>query len=501
MRLATKLALALTASIFLVVGIHGAWSAKVAVERMERDRARLLTERADLLAAAVSETLESEGERLARKLLGSTASEVEPGRVAWLAASGAAPPEFRGGAEDWARLLGGQGVGPFVDRSHRFIAVYRPLQNAGQVVGILGIESSAAAAASESRAILMSTATIALLLAAVCCLVIVIATRILVGKPLAEVTAQLRRVASDDLTGRLKVRGADDLGALANDVNLMTVGLELARQRIEDETRRRVAAMSQLRHAGRLKVVGQLAASLAHELGTPLNVVQGRAHMVASGVATGDNAVECARIIENQSQRMAVRIRGLLGFARRDTGRRAQVDLAGLAQGAVELLGHMMLRAGVVSSIEVADGGPWRTFGNEHELEQVVANLVTNAIQAMTGGGTLRFRIGAASAEMLGRADGAEGVRLEVEDDGQGMSDEVRERIFVPFFTTKDAAEGTGLGLAVCSDIVREHGGRIEVVSELDVGTTFRIYLPSADLVQAGDEGVAAEDSRASLVG
>ncbi len=501
MRLATKLALALTASIFLVVGVHGAWSARVAVERMEHDRARRLTERVNLLAAALSETLDTEGERVARRLLGSTASEVEPGRVAWLAASGAAPQEFRGGTEDWSRLLGGKGVGPFVDRSHRFIAVYRPLVAAGKVVGVLGIESSAAAAKRESRGILISTATIALLLAAVCCLVIVVATRIFVARPLAEITAQLRRVASDDLSGRLKVRGAKDLGALANDVNLMTVGLELARQRIEDETRRRVAAMAQLRHAGRLRVVGQLAASLAHELGTPLNVVLGRAHMVSSGVATGESAVECARIIESQSRRMADQIRGLLGFARRDAGRRGVVDLATLAKGAVELLGYMMHRAGVASSIEIAEGGPWRTYGSEHELEQVIANLVTNAVQAMPGGGNLRFRIGPAAAATLGPADGPDGVLLEVEDDGQGMTEEVRQRIFTPFFTTKDAAEGTGLGLAVCSDIVREHGGRIEVISTPDVGTTFRIALPSAGPVRANEDAPPDAGAAATRAG
>ncbi|MEZ4268460.1 MAG: HAMP domain-containing sensor histidine kinase [Myxococcota bacterium] len=497
MRLATKLALALTLSIFIVVGLHGAWSAKLAVERMEHDRARLLTERADLLAAAVSETVDAEGERFARKLLGSTAGEIEPGRVAWLVATGAAPQEFRGTADDWSRLLGGQGVGPFIDKSHRFVAVYRPLTRESKVIGVLGIESSAAAAEEESRSILISTATIALLLAAVCCLVIVVATRILVGKPLAEVSEQLRRIASDDLSGRLQVRGVDQFGALANEVNQMTVGLEIARKRIEDETRRRVAATAQLRHAGRLKVVGQLAASLAHELGTPLNVVSGRAHMIATGFAKGEVAVECAAIIERQAQRMAERIRGLLGFARRDTGARSSVDLASLAQGTVTLLGHMMHRAAVLPSVEVAEGGPWRTHANEHELEQVLANLVTNAIQAMPEGGTLRLAVGPLASGTLVGDEETPGVYLSVEDSGQGMSEEVRKRIFMPFFTTKEASDGTGLGLSVCSDIVREHGGRIEVSSEEGVGTTFRLLLPGAHPTEAPADG-SDDDARAA---
>lgn len=486
MRLATKLALALTVSIFVVVGLHGAWSAKLAVERMEHDRARLLSDRANLLAAAVSETLRSEGEQSARKLLGSTAGEIEPGRVAWLAASGAAPQEFRGTAQDWARLLGGQGVGPFIDKSHRFVAVYRPLGDGATVAGVLGIESSAAAAEAESRAILINTATIALALAVVCCLVILVATHFLVAKPLAEVTTQLRRIATDDLSGRLTVRGTDQFGDLANDVNEMTVGLEIARRRLEDETRRRVAATAQLRHAGRLKVVGQLAASMAHELGTPLNVASGRAHMISSGFATGEVAVECAEIIERQCKRMTERIQGLLGFARRDPGDRTAIDLALLVEGTVTLLGHMMLRAGASSQIELAAGGPWRTHGNKHELEQVLANLVTNAIQAMPEGGTLRFAVGPLPPGTLpADDDDAPGVYLELQDNGEGMSEEVRKRIFMPFFTTKEASEGTGLGLAVCADIVREHGGRIEVSSEEGVGTTFRLLLPSATAVSA----------------
>ncbi|MCB9730235.1 MAG: HAMP domain-containing histidine kinase [Deltaproteobacteria bacterium] len=484
MRLATKLTLALTISIFVVVGVHGLWTARVAVGRMERDRARLLTERADLLAAAVSEALNREGERNARAILGRTADEVEPGRVAWLQATGAAPPEFRGSAEDWSRLMGNQGVGPFVDSSHRFIAMYRPLVRDGKVAGVLGIESSAQAAQQESRAILMNTATIALVLAVVCALVILLGTHLLVARPLAEVTQQLRRIASDDLTGRLHVRGADQLGELANEVNQLTVGLDIARRRIEDETRRRVAATAQLRHAGRLKVVGQLTASIAHELGTPLNVVSGRAHMIAIGVAKDEVAVECAQIIERQSARMAERIRGLLGFARKGVSERGSVDLAHLADGSLSLLGHMMHRAGVVPSLEVSEGGPWRTRGITQELEQVLANLITNAIQAMPGGGRLSLRVRPAAAS---EQDSRPLVCLEVEDEGEGMPDEVRARIFVPFFTTKEASEGTGLGLAVCADIVREHEGRIDVDSKPGVGTTFRVFLPMATAEAAAE--------------
>jgi two-component system NtrC family sensor kinase len=494
-RLATKLTLSLTAGIFLVVGVHAWASMRDAVMRMEESHTLLLTERADLMTAAISATLESGNEVRARELLTETAGKVPQGRFMWLSASGAAPPEFRGGAEQWSRLLGGEAQGPIESEAGRFLSFYRPVLSQGKVVAVLGIEDSLADEQAEQRAVLVKRALMALALALVSGMVIALSTRRLVAKPLAEVTTQLRRIASDDLSGRVRVRGADQLGDLANEVNQMTVGLEIARNRIEEETRRRVAATAQLRHAGRLKVVGQLAASLAHELGTPLNVVSGRAQMISAGVATGEMAVECAQIIERQAERMATRIRGLLGFARRDVEIYAALDLATLAENTRQLLGHMMYRAGVTSRIEVAEGGPWRTHGCESELEQVVANLVTNAIQATPSGGSIRFGIRPATVEELVALPlpPAEGhaVCLEVEDDGAGMSPEVRERIFQPFFTTKAAAEGTGLGLVVCADIVREHGGAIEVVSELGVGTTFRLIFPGAPALGHDAPGAA----------
>ncbi|MBU8897938.1 HAMP domain-containing histidine kinase [Corallococcus sp. M34] len=312
--------------------------------------------------------------------------------------------------------------------------------------------------------------------------------RRLVGRPVEQLMTFAHRIGEGDLTARVPLRGGrgDELTTLAAAMNRMGEQLEETRSRLATETAGRLSTLEHLRHADRLTTVGKLASGVAHELGTPLNVVMGRAKMIASGEAEGDEVGECARIISQQAQHMTAIIRQLLDFARRRTPHRAPEDVAQLVSRTLGLLKPMATKHGVTLAQEVPSGLSLDVDGGQ--LQQVLTNLVMNGIQAMRRSGTLRVSAQHTRAAPPADVGGpeAEWVRLDVEDEGEGIAPEVLPHIFEPFFTTKDVGEGTGLGLSVSYGLVRDHGGWIAVRSQPGHGSCFSIYLPpGADSCQA----------------
>ncbi len=237
--------------------------------------------------------------------------------------------------------------------------------------------------------------------------------------------------------------------------------------------------IAQLRHADRLKTVGTLASGVAHELGTPLNVVSARAEMIAEGQTTTDDAKTYAKAIMGAADRMAKIIRQLLQFARQTSAQKAPCDLAAIARETAELLKPLANRrsAQIVcakSSVEAS------LDADSSQLQQVIMNLVINAIQAMPAGGEVTLHVDEATLVPpidLGSKE-ARFLRLRVEDRGGGIEEANIAHVFEPFFTTKEVGEGTGLGLAVAYGIVRDHGGWIAVTSKVGLGSTFSVYLP-----------------------
>ncbi len=224
--------------------------------------------------------------------------------------------------------------------------------------------------------------------------------------------------------------------------------------------------------------MGKLASGVAHELGTPLNVVLGRAKMIASGEAEGEEVPEYARIISQQVQHMTGIIRQLLDFARRRTPRRTPEDVSKLVERTLTLLQPMAARRNV--SLVSETPGPLSLEVDAGQIQQALTNLVVNGFQSMKRPGTLRVRLGHSRALPPADLGGPESewVRVDVEDEGEGISPEVLPRVFEPFFTTKDVGEGTGLGLSVSYGLIRDHGGWISVSSEPGRGSCFSIFLP-----------------------
>ncbi len=246
-------------------------------------------------------------------------------------------------------------------------------------------------------------------------------------------------------------------------------GVARLRSYVDHEQALRRLAVNQLRHADRLNMIGTLAAGVAHELGTPLNVIAGCAELLAEE-SEEDNVRRRTRMILEQVTKVSTIIHRLLDFGHRGGVSRAHIDLGTVATSACDMLRSTAGKRGC--SIVLDDVPTVNVNVNAAEIEQVLSNLIMNALQAMVRG-TVRVRVGVAV-----RADHRLG-SVEVEDEGCGIPADDLPRIFDPFFTTKGVGEGTGLGLSVSYGIVRDHDGTIEVTSEPKRGSRFTVLLPA----------------------
>jgi two-component system NtrC family sensor kinase len=317
------------------------------------------------------------------------------------------------------------------------------------------------------RSTIQDTVTTAVALAIVSAILSFAMSQWLVGAPVRALSEKARQVGRGSFSRPVLLRQHDELGDLAVEMNAMAEALE--------------ATMNQLRHADRLAIVGTLASGVAHELGTPLNVVSARAGMIASGETGADESKDYARVIVGAADRMTKTIRRLLQFARREGLRREIQDLAELVKDSLELMRPLANKRSIRLELLPNDTDA-RASIDAGQIQQVITNLVMNAIQAMPRGGTVEAGLSRRHVQPPVDVGGPETecLCLRVTDQGEGIAPEHLPHIFEPFFTTKDVGEGTGLGLAVTYGIVREHGGWITVESSLHQGTSFSVFLPIA---------------------
>ncbi|HEY1098501.1 MAG TPA: ATP-binding protein [Myxococcota bacterium] len=300
---------------------------------------------------------------------------------------------------------------------------------------------------------------------------------VIVGRPVQALVAKARRTGAGDLSEPLVVRGNDELSLLAQALNDMCDQLKVAHQERDAATEARVATLERLRHVDRLSTVGTLAAGIAHELGTPLHVVAGRAQLILD--TPGSVHSKHATVITEQASRMTRIVRQLLDFARQSRPDRTAVDVAVLVPRVVDLMRLIARKRDVVLAVEVVDPEQW-VDADAVQIEQALTNLVVNAIQASSAGQVVRIAV-RHRAQVMPPADLGSTPRDEVEivvdDDAGGIPPESVTRLFTPFFTTKDVGEGTGLGLAIAWGLVREHDGTIDVATVAGRGSTFTIRL------------------------
>jgi PAS domain S-box-containing protein len=242
-----------------------------------------------------------------------------------------------------------------------------------------------------------------------------------------------------------------------------------------------LALEQQVQRSEKLAAVGQLAAGVAHEIGTPLNVISGSAEYLLMGNAESGAPAPELRTIISEVDRIAGLVKQLLAFARHEPPRQEAVDLGPTIAEILVLLRRQLEKQGIEVVVEPDPALP-AVAGDPHQLQQVLLNLVMNAWQAMPTGGRLDLvarHLAALPTQEAGAEASRGWVEVAVRDTGCGITADHLGRIFDPFFTTKEVGQGTGLGLAIAQRIVENHGGRITVASEPGVGTLMTVRLPA----------------------
>ncbi|HYE35402.1 sensor histidine kinase [Methylocaldum sp.] len=267
----------------------------------------------------------------------------------------------------------------------------------------------------------------------------------------------------------------DELSAVAFEFNRMVLELSAAHRRLDAETEKRRQLQRALQEADKLITIGQLSAGLAHEIGSPLQVVNGRARHLAVCADRPEEVRRLAGILVAQTDRITRIVQRLLEFARRRPPAFVRTDVTSVVGDVLDLLRHEARRRCIDLKFEDPDSLP-HALVNADGVQQITLNLVGNAVAATEDGGVVAVDL----REGLMTTNGSEvpALRLTVEDTGNGIAPEHLPRLFEPFFTTRGDRGGTGLGLSVVKTIVTEHGGTIAAESEMGKGSRFTVHLP-----------------------
>ncbi len=353
-------------------------------------------------------------------------------------------------------------------------SIIMPLKVSDRPVGALEIAQSISFVHAEIARMRGEIVLMAMLLCAAIFLVVLAVTNYSLTRPIQGLLNGAAAMARGELSHRVFVqRSGGELAELAQNFNRMAESLVKQRRQAEREAEERLALERKLRHSERLAAVGHLAAGVAHEMGAPLQVIDGRAKQLVNHPATpAEPHQRNLAIIHNQTERITNIVQNLLNLSRTYELRRRPVNLSRLMDETVELVQPNADGFGVM--IEKNCVGPGQAYADPNLLQQVFLNILKNGIQAMPQGGRLRIECLEASR------DGVTFAAIQVSDTGKGIQPEHLENVFDPFFTTKEVGHGTGLGLTVSSRIVEEHGGWIEAENNEDAGATFTVFLPVA---------------------
>ncbi|MEI9940059.1 MAG: HAMP domain-containing sensor histidine kinase [Pseudomonadota bacterium] len=485
MRISGKLTLGMIAGIVAILAISSYLTVNREIQLFETDMARDHETFAQAVASSMARVWRVDGRAHAIGLLEQLDSGEGAVHVRFVPKEGnPADPRIDPAALKRVRH-GGAALHDKLEGPRPMLYSYAAVHLGDETPGVLEISESLEPRDAYVRSTVLRAALTALCLGLVCAALTFALGSSIVGRPVRALVEQARRIGAGDLGIRLDLQQHDEIAELGKEMNAMSSKLSDANARLVAETAARVHAMQQLRHAERLVTVGKLASGIAHELGTPLNVVSGRAKMITQNPAADDVVRNNARIVMEQSERMAQIIRQLLDFARAGKPNKSLVDLRHLAASTLSLLRPIADKRRVTLQFEATEPVS-EVVADAAQLQQVVTNLVVNAAQASPESSTvqvgLRTARGASRPGVETSAEPARGfVCITVADHGSGMGEGTLERIFEPFFTTKDVGEGTGLGLAVAYGIVQEHGGFITVESKLGEGSRFEVYLPIPD--------------------
>ena len=331
-----------------------------------------------------------------------------------------------------------------------------------------------------------------------------------VHRPVRALLSAVEAVARGKLLTAVPVRGRDEIGQLAERFNLMVERIRVTTEenahlyeklraahdslqvKVEEATtelrqkNRELARTNELlltsqreaAHAQRLSAIGQVAATLAHRIGTPLTAVSGHLQLLEEDLHLNPEARNRLKIVEAQIERESRIIRDLLIYARKPDPVFLPVDINACLEECLALFRPEIDRLNVVLNLSLDPKLP-KARADLQQIHEVFCNLTENAIDAMPEGGTLTVQ--SLTIEASPTDQTADWVAIDIVDTGPGIAPEHLEHIFQPFFTTKKGGQGTGLGLAIALDTMRAHGGKLLVDSEPGKGARFRILLRGAE--------------------
>jgi signal transduction histidine kinase len=343
--------------------------------------------------------------------------------------------------------------------SERILEVRTPLNISTRFWGSLAMGFSLTPIEEEVRAIAKRAGLIALILMLGNSVLTALYVETLI-RPILSLHNTMRQAGHGDLTARAAVKRWDEVGELAAAFNRMMEELERARRR---ESARRV----QLAHTEKMAAVGTLAAGVAHEVNNPLAGILTCLESLRANPEDAETRERYLDLVQDGIKRIEHTVLNLLDFSRPSEIRPQPTSLNHNLHHVAELVEYQLRKNRVEVAFDLALVEPV-VFADHFQMEQLFLNLVLNAVQAMPNGGKLTLRT---------RIRGGNAV-VEVIDTGTGIPEEIRERIFDPFFSTREVGKGTGLGLAVSYNIVAAHGGDIEVESQEGEGASFRVTLP-----------------------
>ena len=331
-----------------------------------------------------------------------------------------------------------------------------------------------------------------------------------VHRPVRALLSAVESVGRGNEAALAPVHGTDEIGQLATRFNLMVERIRLATEenrrlyeelrKAHDELQLRVdeataevrqknrelartnellsTAQRDVARAQRLSAIGQLAATVAHKIGTPLTALSGHIQLLQEDPQMRPESRRRLHTVEAQIERTSKIIQDLLVYARKPELVLTVLDINACVEECIALLHPEMDRRQVQLDIDLT-AEPGKVTGDAQQLQEVFCNLIENALDVMPDGGTLTFRsyeLAPAGSDEHGRR-----IAVEISDTGPGIPPESRDQIFQPFFTTKKSGRGTGLGLAIALETVRAHAGQLTVHSEVGKGAKFVILLPAGE--------------------
>ena len=329
----------------------------------------------------------------------------------------------------------------------------------------------------------------------------------LVGNPIQKLVEAMSQAEKGDLEAEAHIRSRDELGELGRHFNRMLKTIrETHEQNVqllsqvsqfnEELTKKIEAATSelakrneelkllnealfesqrQLGQSEKLAALGQVAGTMAHQIGTPLNSISGYIQLILLDGHLQSTDRDRLKIIESQLDRLAESVKNLLSFTQQPKPQLRVLDVNGVLEDLIHLSEPWLHSRNVRVLSSLSSNVPL-VRGDPTHLQTLFLNLITNALDAMPNGGLLMIRT--REIQPQPSSGNERWLEISITDTGIGITEESKKRIFDPFYTTKKMGEGTGLGLAICENIIKEHSGRLDVESEVGKGSTFFVYLP-----------------------